>query len=394
MLKNDSERSQALPSLILIVDDDPVIRDLLYQFLTQQGHQVIEANDGVQAIEVFQRNTPDLIVLDAQMPELNGFDCCQIVRRISQNPFLPILMLSGLEDADSVKQAFAAGVTDYMTKPFNWAILLQRIQQLLQTKQTMALMQEHTAKLQSQIQELKLLLQIKNNFFNTVSHDLQSILSNIQMSILMLEKTLTETTENSEQLANWQKYPKGQTYLQISRDECKRGIDLINNSLNLQRIEANENPQLSDLILLKDWLFHISASFAERAQQRQQILQIQIETDLLAFTTNSASLTRVLSELLNNACKYTPPGGTITMRVYATSDKLYLRVSNSGVEVSTIEAERIFDEFYQIPGSDRWQQGGTGLGLAIVKQLVRQLNGLVEVESESGWIHFTIELPL
>jgi signal transduction histidine kinase len=375
------------------VDDDQLVRKILGKALVEQGHRVIAVDDGKQGLKVFQQNAPDLVILDAQMPEFNGFECCQTLRQISQNSFLPILMLTGLKDAESVERAFAAGVTDYITKPFNLAIFCQRIQQLLRSSRMMLNQQKHMLKLQAEVQELERLAQSKNEFFNTATHDLRLVLSNVRMSISMLTQTLAEMSEDF-QLANQQKYLRSQTYLQILRDECNRGITLINNSLDLQRIEAINNPQALDFILLRNWLFHVSSPFTERVQQRQQTLKIQIETDLPAFTTSSIGLTRAMSELLNNACKYTPPGGEIVITVYATPDKLCLRISNSGVEIPSAETERIFDEFYQISGSDRWRQDGTGLGLTIVKRLISKLNGLIKVESESGWVHFTIELPL
>ncbi|NJN87342.1 MAG: response regulator [Leptolyngbyaceae cyanobacterium SL_7_1] len=153
-------------ALILVIDDDPTMRELLYQTLIRQGYCVMVASNGIQAIEEFRRCPPDLVLLDAQMPELNGFDCCRRLRQLSPNRFLPILMLTSLNDTGSIDQAFAAGVSDYLTKPFNLAILLQRIQHLLQSSQAMAeeveaCVQQQTAKLQTRLEDLKLLLEIR-----------------------------------------------------------------------------------------------------------------------------------------------------------------------------------------------------------------------------------------
>ena len=103
---------------------------------------------------------------------------------------------------------------------------------------------------------------------------------------------------------------------------------------------------------------------------------------------------RILAELLNNACKYTPPGEHITLTARAKKEKIQLQVCNSGVEIPQKELPRVFDKFYRIPSHDPWKQGGTGLGLSLVQKLSEQLGGGIWVESGGGKTCFTVELPL
>ncbi|MBD3881071.1 sensor histidine kinase [Phormidium tenue FACHB-886] len=111
------------------------------------------------------------------------------------------------------------------------------------------------------------------------------------------------------------------------------------------------------------------------------------------LTTDLSYLERILSELLNNACKYTLPGETISITAQATPTLLKLSVSNSGVELPPNELDRIFDRFYRIPSNDPWKHGGTGLGLALVKKLAEQLGGTIEAESAAGELTFILQLP-
>ena len=99
-------------------------------------------------------------------------------------------------------------------------------------------------------------------------------------------------------------------------------------------------------------------------------------------------------ELLNNACKYTPPGEQIVLKANARPGKIQIEVMNSGVEIPANELSRIFDKFYRIPSTDSWKQGGTGLGLALVKKLTERLGGEIWVESAFNQTCFTVELPL
>ncbi|MBD1941819.1 ATP-binding protein, partial [Coleofasciculus sp. FACHB-712] len=128
--------------------------------------------------------------------------------------------------------------------------------------------------------------------------------------------------------------------------------------------------------------------------EREQILQVDIPSNLPTLVSELASVERILTELLNNACKYTPPGERITVTVRAASAMMQIKVSNSGVEIPPEELPRIFDKFYRIPRADRWKQGGTGLGLALVQKLTQHLGGILRVRSASEEITFTLELPL
>ena len=135
--------------LVLVVDDDRSLRRLLTMAVQQAGYRTIEATNGQEALERYQQESPDLVLLDAMMPEMNGFTCCQQIRLLqaTENVFhtdqvqgslltqqscqTPILMITALDDETSVENAFAAGATDYITKPINWSILKQRLKKLL-----------------------------------------------------------------------------------------------------------------------------------------------------------------------------------------------------------------------------------------------------------------------
>ncbi len=117
------------PPLILILDDDDSIRTLLKLAIKNQGYRVQEARNGEEGIAVYQCCQPDLVILDAMMPVMDGFTCCENLRNINQE--IPILMLTFLNDRDSIDKAFQAGATDYITKPIYWGVLFQRVRRLL-----------------------------------------------------------------------------------------------------------------------------------------------------------------------------------------------------------------------------------------------------------------------
>jgi signal transduction histidine kinase len=233
----------------------------------------------------------------------------------------------------------------------------------------------------AQIEELEKLNQLKDDFLSTVSHELRAPIANMKMALSMLK-----ISSNPE---------RRDLYLEILQAECTRESELINELLDLQRLEAGSySILLNEAVNLQELLPSIIEPFRVRTQQRQQTLQINLPLDLPVLVSDRASLERILAELLNNACKYTPAGGEIVVGVCdkSTEAATIFTITNPA-EIPADQLPRIFEKFYRVPKGDRWQQGGTGLGLALVQKLVEQIQGIIEVESSNGWTTFTVVLP-
>lgn len=233
----------------------------------------------------------------------------------------------------------------------------------------------------AQVKELEKLNALKDDFLSTVSHELRTPIANMKMAIQMLR-----ISGGSQE--------RRERYLDILQTECNRESELINDLLDLQRLEAGSYPSLlMEAINLQDWLPSIIEPFRVRTRQRQQTLSLSLPSHIPVLISYRASLERVLVELLNNACKYTPSGSDIIFRVcYKSTEAVTFTISNP-LEIPAAELPRIFDKFYRVPNNDPWKQGGTGLGLALVQKLIEQLQGSIEVESAQGWTTFTVQLP-
>lgn len=247
---------------------------------------------------------------------------------------------------------------------------------------------------QVQIQEMKKLDQLKDSFLSTTSHELRSPVTNMRMAIRMLKIALEQERSASEDAKKLEKRNTVDRYLNILETECNREISLINDLLDLQRLEADEHPLNMEPIQLQDWLPQVAIPFQERASDRQQTFQIDLPANLPVLISDVATLERILAELFNNACKYTPQNGQITVTIQAQSDSMQIRISNTSGEISANDLTYIFDKFYRIPNADPWKQGGTGLGLALAQKLIEYLGGTITVESLPGQILFTVTLPI
>ncbi len=247
---------------------------------------------------------------------------------------------------------------------------------------------------QAQVEELERVNHLKDDFLSTVSHELRTPMANIKMAAQMLEIMVFRDQTTDPVVPSFPALTQASRYFQILKDECQRETELINDLLDLSRLDANVEPILPSTMELQTWLPYIAEPFQERMQQQGQLFSVAAAADLPPFTTDYSYLTRILSELLHNACKYTPQGEAIRVSAqWLTNQQMQIQVSNSGVQIPDDELCRVFDKFYRVPSNDPWKHGGTGLGLTLVQKLVEYLQGEITVASDQGWTIFTVCLP-
>lgn len=297
---------------------------------------------------------------------------------------------------------------------------------------------------QTQVKELERLNQLKDDFLSTISHELRTPMSNIQMGIDALERHLHQLHHQvtacedggAPSLDQWTGITR---CIQLLKDESQRESGLIEDLLNLSRLEAGTEPFLPTEMALRSWLSYIAEVFLTQTRRHHQQLVINVPHSLHPLTTDFTVLERIITELLQNACKYTPAGGSITLSAYLQTGRteelfdinrpipfphpdaedgdqavvplirypdldptesnreismMAIQVSNTGIEIPHEECDRIFDKFYRIPSNDPWKHGGTGLGLALVKRLVEHLRGTIHAFSANQQVHMLLLLPL
>ncbi|MEL6139128.1 MAG: ATP-binding protein [Cyanobacteria bacterium J06626_23] len=256
---------------------------------------------------------------------------------------------------------------------------------------------------QSQVRELERVNTLKDDFLSTVSHELRTPVTSMRVALQLLGSTLNQelTLELDTDTHSRTHPPAGETqnrvvrYYRILKEECEREISLINDLLDLQRLDVGNLPVSPQPLKLPEWIPALTYGFHARTNSREQQLAVHVAPNIPVLITDVSSLERLLSELMNNACKYTPPGSSISLNVAETDhNTLQFAVTNTGIEISEKELPLIFDKFYRVPSADPWKQGGTGLGLALVQKLVRHIDGTITVTSGDGQTCFAVELPL
>jgi signal transduction histidine kinase len=232
----------------------------------------------------------------------------------------------------------------------------------------------------ARMSELQALSRLKDDFLSTVSHELRSPLTNMRLAIRALE-----TVDDPE---------RRRQYLEILREQCDREVDLVNDLLDLQAAESGLLTLRIEPVFLDPWLFNLIAPFRGRAEQNTQQLSVHLDPALDRVVSDPRRLERIVSELVHNACKYTPPAGHIQIEVTRCGTSMEMCVRNAPAMIPPELLERIFEKFYRIPNQDPRHSGGSGLGLALVRELAGRLGGTVAARSTEGTTEFVLTLPL
>ncbi|MGA7936054.1 MAG: response regulator, partial [Kovacikia sp.] len=252
---------------ILVIEDEQAVRKNIVDMLKAEGFQAIAAEDGQVGVELAQVYIPDLIICDVMMPKLDGFAVLEKLREMPVTGAIPFIFLSAKAELSDFRRGMGLGADDYLTKPFTRADLLESIAVRLSKHAAFA-------ELQEKLDEFQQSSLLKDDFINTVAHELRSPLTTMKMAIEMLQ-LIPDTNRR-------------QSYLEVLQSACDREVELINDLLDLQRLELQAEQDELEVIDLRSWILPISEAFRVRTQQRQQNLQIHLAPNLSPFLTSSS----------------------------------------------------------------------------------------------------------
>ncbi len=354
--------------VILVADDSPTNLEILQRILNRGGYHVIIAEDGIEALEALNHISPDLILLDVDMPRLDGYSVCQRIKADERTGHIPVIFISALDELGDKVRAFEVGGVDYILKPFNVEELMMRVaSQILLAKQQ---------------REIIRLGEIKDNLIRTVSHDLKNPIHIVMGYAGLLLDVHDLSPEQIAEMAQ-----------QIHKSADKM-YQLVTNLLDLTQIEAGvmwDFKPVSINSLIEDVLpEHLLI-----AQQRG--IKIDWKAPSVPMTVNGdpMRLQQVFNNLISNAIKYTPQGGKITLDLWQEDEQLFIGVKDTGLGIPEADLPHIFEKFYRVNTAIHREQEGTGLGLSIIQVIVQEHGGTVRVDSVEGQgSTFTIQLPL
>ena len=352
---------------ILIVDDDPVIRAVMSEVLEDEGHDIIEAEDGFAAYNACLHTVPGLVITDAIMPGLNGFDLCRLLRRRAETQHVPALVITGLNGEQSVAAAYDAGATDFIVKSDNWQILKYRVRYTLRTARAVADLVAAKQRAEESDRAKSLLLA-------NMSHELRTPLNAvIGFSEIMHQQMLGPLSTQYVE------------YAKIIGDSGSHLLTIINDLLDLATSDAKELKIANDAVNIAHVVTFSANMISAMAKEAGVECRVEADSGLPAFRGDAKKLSQVLIHLLTNAVKFTPAGGHVTIKAWRDpAGGLILRVEDTGVGIPRDKVQLALAPFGQIASQIGRKNSGVGLGLPLSKRLVELHDGTLEIASEPG----------
>jgi len=402
--------------VVLIVEDEALVGEMVRGLLEASGYQVAgRCTDGAQALEVTQATRPDVLILDLNLPKLNGLD---VARRLLDVCPTPVVILTAYETRELVAQASAAGVGAYLTKPPSASALdraiqialarfadlqaLRRLNAALQAENAerrraeaevcslIADLEERvearTAELSRANAALAQALRVKDQFLATMSHELRTPLAAVLGLAEMLQKGLYGP------LAETQQKP-----LALLLANSQRLLALVADVLDFSALEAGAPLRLVDTRVAE--VCHASLEAVRGAAAAKLIdLSCHIADAVTTVPADAQRLEQMLVKLLQNAIKFTPESGAAGLEVAGDADRqeVHFTVWDTGIGIAPADQARLFQPFVQLDASLARAYEGAGLGLALVRRLAELHGGRVTVESDglpAQGTRFTVILP-
>jgi len=363
---------------ILIVEDENDCAELLSYHLQKDDYQTMIARNGKEAIEAVKRQTPDAVLLDVMMPELNGWEVCRILRESAKGKSLPIIMLSALSDEEARVKGLNLGADDYLAKPYSMKELLLKIRKHIDQQQTInrlkAREQEQDTTMRTMVHELKNSLNVIGGFSSVAlrKDDSNKYLKTIHTAAFYAERLLNDAQR-------------------LSRLET-RGESLPVKQADIGPLISDESDVMQAAVKTKVAFQQINAAtlISEIAETTRVLIKnkpISVEVTAPAMdvmiSTDNVRLRQILINLVSNAAKFTEEG-KISITLSVIGSWMEIAVSDTGIGIKEEDFHKLFIAYNRIEDAKTKKHEGTGLGLVISKNIAELLGGSISVTSIDG----------
>ena len=370
--------------VILVVDDNEVGRYTKTRILRQAGFTVIQSASGADALAAVSERKPRLVVLDVQLPDINGWEICRRIKADADTASVLVLQVSAtyVSEVDTV-HALEGGADGCLTEPIEPPVLVATVRALLRARQAEDALRAAVERAEAAQQEAEAANRTKDEFLATLSHELRSPLNAILTWVTLLRTGKLDDARSAR------------AFEAIDRN-TRVQVRLIEDLLDVSRIISG------NMRLDVGWvdLASIVESTVEALRPAEEAKGLRIDAvidpTLGPISGDAARLQQIVWNLLSNAVKFTPKGGHVAVRVEAVQSHAQIRVTDTGKGIEPAFLPHIFERFQQADSSTTRREGGLGLGLAIVRHLVELHGGTVEAESAGPGTGatFVVKLPL
>lgn len=359
---------------VLVVDDDMCSRDIIRRTLHGE-HRVLVAETGAEALEILDSHTVDLLLLDVMLPETPGFEICRHVKTRTRDGYLPVLLLSALDEQSDRNAGLAAGADDYLTKPFDRHELRLRVNMFLRLRD-----RDRTHR--TEIDETRRVQDLKDDLVALIAHDLRNPLMGIQGNLELLQN-LTAAPEFGTLTARVKKAI-------ASTGELRAILDGL---LDVRLLEEQRLPLHAEATAVRAVLEEATAALDGAAAAKSVTLEL-IASETCRAVLDRRLILRAVENLLSNAIRHTVSGSSITVRALEADRTLSLSVADHGTGVPNDLKCELFQKFGTTTAPTGGPRRGYGLGLYLVRLVAEAHGGTVAVaDGETGGAVFTVTLP-
>jgi signal transduction histidine kinase len=359
---------------ILVVDDEAVNRDLVCRQL-RDGYRVLTASSGEAALRLLEEEAVDLVLMDVMMPALNGYETCARIKESARDGFLPVILLTALNQQQDRNEGLATGADDFLVKPVNSRELRLRVREFLRIRE-----QDRT--IREQLEDLKRLQALKDDLVSLIVHDLRNPLAGMEGYLQLLHR----------QAQNPAFSELGPGIEKVLRSTGKLR-SILEGVLQVRLLEEGKLPlDLEDVDLgevARDAIQTVEGAGKDRR------ITFHLDADGPAAARVDRALSRrALENLLSNALRYAPSSSTVTVAVRTTASGIEIAVEDRGPGVPDELKEELFEKFRSAEATAGSQRKGFGLGLHLVKLVMEAHGGTVLVaDRDGGGARFELRFP-
>ncbi len=373
---------------VLHIEDDPRNRLLVRKLLLAEGHEVVDAADGIEGVRLAIAERPDLVLVDINIPGLDGYEVTLRLRTEASLSAVPIIAITAEGDRET---SLAVGCDGFLEKPIDARRFAEEVGRYLegfrpsmvsfsdatgerlraQSGRIVAHLEQKVAELEAANERLRDLDRLRVEFYRNISHELATPLTPIVGYLrMMMDEDLGEVT-------------KAQAKALRAMDDCVRRLrGTLDNLIDVTALEAGKMRFFHKDYDFADTVRRAIAQIADKVDERKITLLEELPRGGLPGYGDPDRLGRAILQLLDNAAKFTPEGGIVGVLVRALDTTFEVIVADTGPGVPPDREARIFDAFYQVDGSPTRAFGGVGVGLAIARRVARGLGGNVRLMPE------------
>lgn len=373
---NESLSQSSVPT-VLVVDDTAANLEMLGAMLRVKNIQILASLTGKQALTIAEAKKPDIILLDIQMPEMDGYEVCTALKANPITRDIPVIFLTAKSETTDIIKGFDLGAVDYITKPFKPPELFAR----LQTHFELKMLQDRMVEQNRQLVELN---KLKNEFLGVAVHDLKNPLAGISGIAEFLRTSPEIDRDTTDQC------------LDTIIAQSNKMFAIIKNLLNINALERGKIQLTIQVLNISALVQATVESYGLRAEGKSLTITIYSDDSVFALADEIATI-QILDNLVSNAIKFSPQGKRIDITIFEEPETRMARVEvkDEGPGISDVEQKQLFQSFSKLSAQPTAGESSTGLGLSIVKRMVEEMNGKVWCESSPGHgATFIVRMPL